>query len=570
MYASSAVRALLLSTFSDAEIQTFCYDYFHPVYLKFSDEMGFSIKVQLLIEYCDRYEKVDQLLNFIKVKNPVKYNNFIRSLGKTSEPTIITNEFPKSEIELVLKGDFQALTPELESAIIGALAGILNISREEIRIVKTKSGSIVLRIEMPTVAIRHLINLYNINDPLVKDFGIQRIGPNPSFVASLRASINYWNEHTQNLDDSLIIEIDPDRQNLYEAINIGLELPETWKISTEVALQIFYLVERRGYWQEWLEVLNKALAHSPATAYHLQGQLLNRIGELHRFSRQLEEAIEVHKQAEALAQQQGDELALAEAHYRLCWDYLETREYAEAEQYSLSALETFTHLGVKDDLLTNTYWALGSIARRRGNITLALEWLTYAATLGRTRQQPTHLARILNELAVTLQEAASYQEALVCFKEALKVLESTASERDKVEVQLNMGVLFFRQQQWAKAEVAFLQAISSSYLVRSGEIPLQAILANNLGNVLLKQGRLVEAEAQLQHAWQLWLETQDYLSQANTMGSLAELYAKQGKVTKAVSLFKQAMQLLKLYPDDAFAQERLLPQFKQQLQALMN
>jgi hypothetical protein len=54
------------------------------------------------------------------------------------------------------------------------------------------------------------------------------------------------------------------------------------------------------------------------------------------------------------------------------------------------------------------------------------------------------------------------------------------------------------------------------------------------------------------------------------MGSLAELYAKQDKVTEAVSLFKQAIQLLAMYPDDAFAQERLLPQFKQQLQALMN
>jgi tetratricopeptide (TPR) repeat protein len=392
----------------------------------------------------------------------------------------------------------------------------------------------------------------------------------PQFIASLTNALTYWQRQTQNLDDTGIIEIDPERHNLHQVVVWGLDLRQTWELAAGVALQAFSLAERRGYWQEWLEVLNRALFKCPATAYRLQGQLLNRVGDLHRYSHQLEEAIEAHKQAEALAQQQGDKLALGEAHNRLCWDYLETREYMEAEQHSLSALETFTHLGVKDDLLTNTYWALGSTARRRGNITLALERLTYAATLGRTNQQPTYLARILNELAVTLQEAASYEEALACLTEALKVLEATASERDKVEVQLNMGVLLFRQQQWAKAEIAFLQAISSSYLLRSGEIPLQALLANNLGNVLLKQGRLVEAETQLQYAWQLWLETQDYLSRANTMGSLAELYAKQGKVTTAVSLFKQAIQLLKLYPDDAFAQERLLPQFKQQLQALMN
>lgn len=389
----------------------------------------------------------------------------------------------------------------------------------------------------------------------------------PQFIASLTNALVYWQQQTQNLDDALIIEIDPERQNLHEVVVIGLDLPQTWKLAAGVALQVFYLVERRGYWQEWLEVLNKALVYCPTTAYHLQGQLLNRIGELHRFGRQLEEAIEVHKQAEALAQQQEDELALAEAHFRLCYDFLVTRQYKEAEQFGLLTLEVFTRLAVKGAWLANTYRALGMIARQRGDMPTALERLSCAVELGRKLNQPTRLARILYDLGSAYQDAGKYDEALAQFHEASKLLETTASERDKVNVQNNIGTLYFRRQQWDKAEFAFQQAQASRYLRQSGNAHLQALVATNLSNVFLKQGRLSEAETILRQAWILRLQANDEVSLANTIGSLAEVLAQQGQWDEAISLYEQAIPLLSKYPDDAFAQTRLLPSFQAQLQA---
>jgi tetratricopeptide (TPR) repeat protein len=392
----------------------------------------------------------------------------------------------------------------------------------------------------------------------------------PQFIASLTNALTYWQQQTQDLDDAGIIEIDPERHNLHEVVTIGLDLPQTWELAAGVILQAFPLAERRGYWQEWLEVLNKALAHCPDTAYRLQGQLLNRMGELYRYNRQLEKAITAHKQAETIAQERKNESSLAEAHYCLCWDYLETKQYAVAEQCGLAALEVFTHLAVTGVWLSNIYRALGMVARMQGNLAIALERLTRSADSERKLLEPTRLARILQELAQAFQDAERYDEALVCYTEASEILEPTASERDKMLVQINLGVLFFRQHRWGRAEICFRQANDSLYLRQSGEIFLQALVANNLGNVLLKQEHLAEAETHLRQAWQLWLEIQDNLSLANTIGSLAELYAKQDKVVEAKSLFRQAIQLLAAYPDDAFAQKRLLPQFQKQLQGLIS
>jgi tetratricopeptide (TPR) repeat protein len=199
----------------------------------------------------------------------------------------------------------------------------------------------------------------------------------------------------------------------------------------------------------------------------------------------------------------------------------------------------------------------------------AQEQLAHAANLARTTQQPTYRARIVNEMGKALEENKKYDEALAYFSEAAQLLATTASGRDKVHVELNRGLIFFRQQQWLEAELAWRHALNSTYLRQSGENQLQALLAHNLGNVLLTRGELVEAEAQFTFARQLRLELHDNLALANTTGGLAEVHAKKGKQDEAISLFEEALQLLVAYPDEAYAQ-KLRVDFELKLQALQN
>jgi internalin A len=74
---SKAIRELLIAAFSDEEFDTFCYDRYRPVYKQFSDQMSHSRKIQLLIEHCEKYEQLDDLMAHIEAANPRQYNLFI-------------------------------------------------------------------------------------------------------------------------------------------------------------------------------------------------------------------------------------------------------------------------------------------------------------------------------------------------------------------------------------------------------------------------------------------------------------------------------------------------------------
>jgi pentatricopeptide repeat protein len=108
---------------------------------------------------------------------------------------------------------------------------------------------------------------------------------------------------------------------------------------------------------------------------------------------------------------------------------------------------------------------------------------------------------------------------------------------------------------------------NSDYLQHSNHVYYQAIVAQCLGNTLLKQVRLSAAESYLEESVQLWAACDDPVMRANTVGTIAELYARQGKVDEAITLFDEALALTTQYPDDAFAR-KLTEDFQQQCQKL--
>lgn len=282
--------------------------------------------------------------------------------------------------------------------------------------------------------------------------------------------------------------------------------------------------------------------------------------------RQLSQAIKTHHTAEAIAQQQGDSQALAEAHFNLSECYWQSRDYDKAEHYGLLALEQFNQLNAHLKWCAATLNTLGMVAWWRGDLTLAEQRLSKAVDYWRIGGQPTEQARILNNLAGMLRAAKKYEKALQHLDEAGQQLTLTASELDKTMVDITRGGLYYDLQQWSKAEAAFRQA-DSAYLARSGHIYYQALVAQGLGNVLLKQGRLIEAEGYLRSSLTLWQQVKDDLMMANTIGTLAEALAAQGQSAEAILLYDEALTHLARYPHDAWA-GKLQTEFKVQKQVL--
>jgi hypothetical protein len=148
-YNTEAIRKLLNSAFNDDDLAFFCFDHFRPVYDQFSSGMGRLAKIHLLIEYCDKQDEFDSLLTKVKEINPKQYDKFSCSIKDYAKTPKVEIGSEKSQARITITGDFTGFSPEQQSAAVRALAGVLDIPRDQINVLQVQRGSIILQAEMP-------------------------------------------------------------------------------------------------------------------------------------------------------------------------------------------------------------------------------------------------------------------------------------------------------------------------------------------------------------------------------------------------------------------------------------
>lgn len=391
-----------------------------------------------------------------------------------------------------------------------------------------------------------------------------------AFITIIERSLDHWQQLTSDLEDETAApRLDQERHNLYQAVEMGLALQQTWPEAAAVALQAFPLAERRGYWQEWRTVLQRALAHADPDETHLQCQLLNKLGQLYRLSRQLPEAVAAHEQALELAEKLGSSRLRVETHYNLAEAHLRNRAYDEAEAHGDMALRLLDELEGAD----RTYWTavtlntLGELARLQGRPDLAEARLARAVEMRRRLQQPLPLARTLNDFALALIANGKIEAALARLQEAEELVRPTDFQHDKAMIALNVALAHFQCERWQAAETA-LRRIDADYLRQSGHVYYQAVTAQSFGIVLARQARYSEAKPHLTEAISLWREAHDDVEQANSLLTLGEVLAAEGRPSEAIPRYREAIDLLAQHPDDGRAR-RQLAQARQELAELL-
>lgn len=374
----------------------------------------------------------------------------------------------------------------------------------------------------------------------------------------VQANIRYWLAACDaGLDDAALAWFDQERENLWQAIEQGLQLAGSAGEAASLVAHLFPLVERRGYWPAWIPILKQALvgaAGQPDLAF----QLRNQLGFAYRLDRQLPAAVAIHQAVAAEATAAGCLLEAAEAHFHLGNAHLENHAYAEAEANGRAAWQLYRQLGLDSQprKMAAVQNLLGQVAQAGGDYETAAACLTQAVAGWRQAGDDTYLARSLINLGRTWTAAGRYEQALTVLDQAIAVLEQTGSELDKTRAYLSRGVAYYQLADWPLAERAFRQT-NSAYLQRSGNAYLQAYLYNNLGHVLFKQGELAEAATVLRAAVPLWQTAGDSLMEGNTLGALAEVLAAGGETAAAIASYSQAIERLQPFSQDAWASKRL-------------
>ncbi|MDQ5868012.1 MAG: hypothetical protein M3390_20145, partial [Chloroflexota bacterium] len=87
-YNTAALRKLLINAFGDEELSFFSHDYFRPVYEKFAAGQTKTARVQLLIDYAEQTNRLDELVALVSAAHPSLYAQYEPRLNGAPQPSI--------------------------------------------------------------------------------------------------------------------------------------------------------------------------------------------------------------------------------------------------------------------------------------------------------------------------------------------------------------------------------------------------------------------------------------------------------------------------------------------------
>jgi tetratricopeptide (TPR) repeat protein len=384
------------------------------------------------------------------------------------------------------------------------------------------------------------------------------------YIQAIHNGLDYWQRLAGELDDAAVAALDRDRFNLHQLLEEGLRLEATQQPTAELMAGLGHFIETRGYWEEWLPLLERAIAtcadSSDPVAPALQARLLYSQGYFLAEKRgRYEEAVAALQTARQVAQTVDNRRLVAETLFFLGEIQRQMHRYNAASRYAREALALFRQQPASGSWAAATLNCLGNIAENQGEYDTAVQYLTESVALWRQDHRTVRLARVLRDLAIAYTGTGNIEQAHTCLAEAYRLVINSPNELDKIRFLVEIGVVYYRQKAWTEAAEAFRQA-NTPYLQNSPDLIMRAKLANNLGNVLYKQHRQAGAEAYLRQAIPLWRTQNDDLELGNSLGSLGKVLVAQAKKEEAAECFAEAITLLAQFPQNQWA-NKLLAEF---------
>lgn len=169
--------AMLREIFESEEaVKLFSSRHFKGANDSYAPGMGLSVVIQSLVNYCERRELLESLIEVIQREYPFKYGDFQESLYSPStrpEASLIIN---RGVVELRLRGDMDLQKPNIDVFLDDfrkSLVYNFGLRLEDVFIMEIRKGSIIIRGLFSELAIDRLKQ----TDPekLAKEFNIARV-----------------------------------------------------------------------------------------------------------------------------------------------------------------------------------------------------------------------------------------------------------------------------------------------------------------------------------------------------------------------------------------------------------
>jgi tetratricopeptide (TPR) repeat protein/transcriptional regulator with XRE-family HTH domain len=182
---------------------------------------------------------------------------------------------------------------------------------------------------------------------------------------------------------------------------------------------------------------------------------------------------------------------------------------------------------------------LGSAHMWMGQMAPAVEHLTRAAALFRSRGEPTGEARALLSLSVIEQMAGSYQAAIENIERVLSLFEAADDLTGQANALINLGIAEERLGRYEAATRCQWRALELQR--RLGNIRGQASALNNLGSIEQRTGRYDAAREHYEAALVLFDEVGSARGGAHVLDNLGVVHTRLGRTVEAAEFHRSAL-----------------------------
>lgn len=328
----------------------------------------------------------------------------------------------------------------------------------------------------------------------------------------------------------------------------GLAYPMLQEDAVQLLIDLMRLVERWGFWADYLSLGEQAVELELSTKRH--GYLQIMLGRFYYLNRNFDDAQRHLEVALDIAREHQFKELEAAAEYQITNLYWGKKELLQAREHGLRALALLPETPSRT--LAALYNSLGLVEMELLDEETSEKYFWKALSLWDSLKDSVQMARCYLNLGVLFYHQQCLEEAERCYQSSLDALGNVVGEVDRLKALNGLGTLHYAAREYRKAEAVFRQGVVE---VKELNIMyhLRGSLTHNLGNTLLALGILEEARLYLDQAIAFWEQADDDLELANSVGTLAEVYEADEAWQTAVATYDQALELLVNYPDHPWA-----------------
>ncbi|MBA2611615.1 MAG: tetratricopeptide repeat protein [Bacteroidetes bacterium] len=191
--------------------------------------------------------------------------------------------------------------------------------------------------------------------------------------------------------------------------------------------------------------------------------------------------------------------------------------------------------------IANAYFSLGNISNYKAEYLEAINWFKRSLSIRKELFLMSDVGQTYSSIGYCYEDMGNFSEAKKNYFASLKIREQLKDKIGIAKCNANIGNVYYQNQNLTEGLKYLLPALK--VFEAAGEKRMIAAVSHNIGTIYMYQGK-PEAMTFLQAALKNNEEMGNRFWKTSNLGSMSELYRKQGNYTEAEKCLKRAFKIL--------------------------